>query len=121
MKKIAKENDSNEMDEKKTISASELKEIIDIKDRNTNLYNRISIGKKKINSRFKRKKYLFLLLITITYLIPSILDISLNESEQSSYISSNPLSLLIYMIFYVVLSRVILGYKFYKHHFFPFV
>lgn len=118
MKKIVKENDSNEMDEKKTISVSELKEIIDIKDRNTNLYNRISIGKKKINSRFKRKKYLFLLLITITYLIPSILDISLNESEQSSYISSNPLSLLIYMIFYVVLSRFILGYKFYKHHFF---
>ena len=113
MKKIVKENDSNEMDEKKTISVSELKEIIDTKDRNTNLHNRISIGKKKINSRFKRKKYLFLLLITITYLIPSILDIALNDSEQSSYISSNPLSLLIYMIFYVVLSRVILGYKFY--------
>jgi hypothetical protein len=87
MKKIAKENDSNEMDEKKTISASELKEIIDIKDRNTNLYNRISIGKKKINSRFKRKKYLFLLLITITYLIPCKKKIMCYEGHFAGIIS----------------------------------
>ena len=67
----------------------------------------------------KKKKYLFLLLLSLIYLLPLSL-----ETFTIKYINLNyktGTSFLYFIFFYVLFSRVILGYQLYNHHFFSLI
>ena len=73
--------------------------------------NQISIEKEKINKNKTKKKYLFILGLTIIYLIPMYLDSYCSSSENIDFKTSSSVSVFFCIISYVLLSRIILGHK----------
>ena len=64
-----------------------------------------------------KRKYLYILILAIIYLIPMILD----AYNQYDFKTSSPVSLFFSIISYVILSRLILGMKIYSHQIFALI
>ena len=88
----------------------------DISDETTNIQNQIVLfEREKIDKYNKRKKYLFILLLSGIYLVPMFLDSFCSANKSFSFKTSSSISLFFCIIGYVIFSRVILGDKIYKH------
>ena len=85
---------------------------------NCTIKNQIIIEKEKINKRQTRKKYLFILGLTIIYLIPMFLDSYCSSNQNINFKTSSSVSVFFCIISYVLLSRLILGHKIYRHQIF---
>ena len=85
---------------------------------NCTIKNQIIIEKEKINKRQTRKKYLFILGLTIIYLIPMFLDSYCSSNQNINFKTSSSVSVFFCIISYVLLSRLILGHKTYRHQIF---
>jgi len=85
---------------------------------NCTIKNQIIIEKEKINKRQTRKKYLFILGLTIIYLIPMFLDSYCSSNQNINFKTSSSVSVFFCIISYVLLSRIILGHKIYRHQIF---
>ena len=87
----------------------------DILDETTNIQNQIVFEREKIHKSNKRKKYLFILLLSGIYLVPMFLDSFCSTNKSFSFKTSSSISLFFCIIGYVIFSSVILGDKIYKH------
>ena len=85
---------------------------------NCTIKNQIIIEKEKISKRQTRKKYLFILGLTIIYLIPMFLDSYCSSNQNINFKTSSSVSVFFCIISYVLLSRLILGHKIYRHQIF---
>ena len=83
---------------------------------NPKVFNQIDVEIEKINSKLTKKKYLHNILLALLYLIPMLLDSVCLINDDLKFTSGSAFSLLFCIIPYVVLSRVILGYKIHRHH-----
>jgi len=100
-------------------SKSSVKSIKTIRVKNNcTIKNQIIIEKEKINKRQTRKKYLFILGLTIIYLIPMFLDSYCSSNQNINFKTSSSVSVFFCIISYVLLSRLILGHKIYRHQIF---
>ena len=100
-------------------SKSSVKSIKTIRVKNNcSIKNQIIIEKEKINKRQTRKKYLFILGLTIIYLIPMFLDSYCSSNQNINFKTSSSVSVFFCIISYVLLSRLILGHKIYRHQIF---
>ena len=98
---------------------SSTKEINTIKLCNTIIFeNQINLELIKRNSKKTRDKYLYMLLLACIYLIPMFLDSYCSSNKDISFKTSSSMSLFFCIISYVVLSRIILGDKIYRHQVF---
>jgi len=101
---------------------SPLKETTTIKLCNTiNFDNQINLEIMKRKSKKTREKYLYILLLACIYLIPMFLDSYCSSNEDISFKTSSSMSLFFCIISYVVLSRIILGDKIYRHQVFSLI
>ena len=131
MKKLSSSN----FNEKKTETLLELKEvgtIKSLKSQNSStkeidtiklcntirFENQINLELIKRNSKKTRDKYLYMLLLACIYLIPMFLDSYCSSNKDISFKTSSSMSLFFCIISYVVLSRIILGDKIYRHQVF---
>ena len=87
----------------------------DILDETTNIQNQIVFEREKIHKSNKRKKYLFILLLSGIYLVPMFLDSFCSTNKSFIFKTSSSISLFFCIIGYVIFSSVILGDKIYKH------
>ena len=87
----------------------------DILDETTNIQNQIVFEREKIHKSNKRKKYLFILLLSGIYLVPMFLDSFCSTNKSFTFKTSSSISLFFCIIGYVIFSSVILGDKIYKH------
>ena len=94
--------------DKSTKSSEELK---------SNSNGVVDLEFKKINSRLKRKKYIYIILLVLLYLIPMLLD-SYCFLSDNKITTDSAISLFFCIISYVILSRIILGNKIYRHQIF---
>jgi hypothetical protein len=85
---------------------------------NCTIKNQIIIEKEKINKRKTKKKYLFILGLTLIYLIPMFLDSYCSSNQNINFKTSSSVSVFFCIISYVLLSRLILGHKIYRHQIF---
>ena len=83
--------------------------------------NQLSIEIIKRKSKKTREKYLYILLLACIYLIPMFLDSYCSSNEDISFKTSSSMSLFFCIISYVVLSRIILGDKIYRHQVFSLI
>ena len=79
--------------------------------------NQIDLERKKIEKKNFKQKHLYILILTIIYLIPTLLD-AFNTYE---FKTSSPVSLFICIISYVLFSRIIIGMKIYSHQIFALI
>ena len=101
---------------------SPLKETTTIKLCNTiNFDNQINLEIMKRKSKKTREKYLYILLLACIYLIPMFLDSYCSSNEDISFKTSSSMSLFFCINSYVVLSRIILGDKIYRHQVFSLI
>ena len=80
--------------------------------------NQIDLDKKKLDKKRIRNQYLFILLLVLIYLIPMFLDCLSNFDRALNFGTSSSVSLFLDIFFYILLSRIILGYKIYFHQIF---
>ena len=80
--------------------------------------NQILIAKNKMKKKLIIKQYLFILLLTFIYLIPMSLNAFVSLNRESYFGIGLSFSLLLYILFYITLSRIILGQKIYEHQIF---
>ena len=85
------------------------------------IHNQIKVEKEKITSRKNKKKYLFILLLASIYLIPMFLDSYCSSNKDINFKTSSSVSLFFCIISYVILSRIILGHKVYRHQIFALI
>ena len=85
------------------------------KNSNSSIENQINVEKNKINKRMMKKKYLFILGLSLIYLIPMFLDSYCSSSEKMNFKTSSSISLFFSIISYILLSRFILGHKIHRH------
>ena len=83
--------------------------------------NQIIIEKNKMNFQEKKRKYLFILMLAGIYLIPMFLDSYCSSNPDIRFKTSSSISLLFCLISYVILSRLILGLKIYRHQIFSLI
>ena len=102
------------MDKGENIDSSEKKNSILI-NINQGSVNLIKKEKEKRKSSETKKKYLNLLLLALIYLIPLFLDSYTTNSNEISFKTGSSISVLFCIISYVVLSRIILGFKIHRH------
>ena len=84
----------------------------------TKVNNQLDIDIAKLNSRLTKKKYIYLLLLTLIYLVPMFLDSYCSINDELNFTTGSSMSLFFCIISYVVLGRIILGYKIYRHQIF---
>ena len=91
------------------------KTFISRKSHISNLSNQIEIEKKRINSQIIKRKYIYLFILALMYLIPMFLD-SYNSAKQNiSYKTGSSVAVFFCIIRYSVCSRLILRDKIYHH------
>lgn len=86
---------------------------------NAGVYSQINIEAQKKKAKKKKKKYLFILLLSLIYLLPLSLETFTTKNINLNYKTGT--SFLYFIFFYVLFSRVILGYQLYNHHFFSLI
>ena len=85
----------------------------------TNLITEVIKKYEKINLK---KKYLYILFLVLIYFIPMFLDsYSIINNSSNNFTTSSSVSLFFSIISYVLLSRIILGDKIYKHQIFSLI
>ena len=80
--------------------------------------NQISINKKKLDKINLRNQYLFISLLVCIYLIPMFLDSYTALDNELNFGTSSSFSLFFCIIFYIGLSRLIIGEKINSHQIF---
>ena len=80
--------------------------------------NQISINKKKLDKINLRNQYLFISLLVCIYLIPMFLDSYTALDNELNFGTSSSFSLFFCIIFYIGLSRLIIGEKINSHQVF---
>ena len=81
-----------------------------------NAIDQMERNKLKALKKRNRKKYLFLLVLALINLIPMTIECFTNKNIKLKYLNFKLGSSLFYMIlFYIIFSRIILGYKLYAH------
>lgn len=80
--------------------------------------NLISIKKKKLDKKNLRNQYLFISLLVCIYLIPMFLDSYTALDNELNFGTSSSFSLFFCIIFYIGLSRLIIGEKINSHQIF---
>ena len=83
--------------------------------KNSCIENQIKIEKTKIDKKIMKKKYLFILGLSLIYLIPMFLDSYCSSNKNMNFKTSSSISLFFSIIFYIPLSRFILGHKIHRH------
>ena len=86
---------------------------------NAGVYSQINIEAQKKKAKKRKKKYLFILLLSLIYLLPLSLETFTTKNINLNYKTGT--SFLYFIFFYVLFSRVILGYQLYNHHFFSLI
>ena len=80
--------------------------------------NEIDKEKKRHKMERQKAKYLYILLLVFIYLIPMFIDSYTAIDNELNFGTSSSISLFFDIIFYIGLSRVILGDKIYSHQIF---
>ena len=80
--------------------------------------NEIDKKKKRHKMERQKAKYLYILLLVFIYLIPMFIDSYTAIDNELNFGTSSSISLFFDIIFYIGLSRVILGDKIYSHQIF---
>ena len=80
--------------------------------------NQLDKEKKKHNTERKKSQYLSILLLVCIYLIPMFLDSYTAINNELNFGTSSSISLFFFIIFYIGLSRILLGDKIYWHQIF---
>ena len=89
---------------------------------NVNAIDQMKIIKQKALKKQNRKKYLFLFVLALINLIPMTIECFTNKNIKLNYLNFKIGSSLFYMIlFYIIFSRIILGYRLYTHQLLSFI